>query len=495
MSRGGVTRRFPGVGGSVGAHGAAPYDGTVPSPLTPSRRRARRGWGVTLVLLALAGATGVSGCTGVADPPASSPLTSGSTSTAAAAATSSPEVSAAIADVLRRRAGAVIAGDQSAYAATVADRTAASGRRQLDSYAAARALRVSRLQVGEPVVDLVATEPGTHAAPTPQRTAVTTIEPSASPTSPLRATAQVDVRYRVDDLDRGDRVARLEYDLVRSGAGWQVEAERPVGAGATAPWVAMPALKVRRGDHAVVAGTVPTARLAEHAAVVDRAVPPLREQWPGTPAHVLVLAPSTASEADALLGRPAGSGAAPVAATTEGPTGSAGTATGDRVVLDPTAFGHLTPSGREVVLTHELAHVAVRSTVPGRPAGWLAEGYADHVGYARADVPNRRLVAPLVSAVRAGNGPRELPSAADLQPASGDIEVPYLAGWQAVELVAAEHGEAALRRLVTAGSSTGSDAAAETATDDALASVLGTTRAELTDRWLTRLGHLAADPG
>jgi len=235
--------------------------------------------------------------------------------------------------------------------------------------------------------------------------------------------------------------------------------------------------------------------LAEHAAVVDHAVPPMREQWPGTPPRVLVLAPSTASEADALLGRPAGSGAAPVAATTEGPTGSAGIATGDRVVLDPTAFGHLTPSGREVVLTHELAHVAVRSTVPGRPAGWLAEGYADHVGYARADVPNRRLVAPLVSAVRAGNGPRELPSAADLQPASGDIEVPYLAGWQAVELVAAEHGEAALRRLVTAGSSTGSDAAAETATDDALASVLGTTRAELTDRWLTRLGHLAADPG
>ena len=73
--------------------------------------------------------------------------------------------------------------------------------------------------------------------------------------------------------------------------------------------------------------------------------------------------------------------------------------------------------------------------------------------------------------------------------------MPYLAGWQAVELVAAEHGEAALRRLVTAGSSTGSDAAAEAATDDALASVLGTTRAELTDRWLTRLGHLAADPG
>ena len=445
------------------------------------------------MLFALTGATGFGGCTGSAETPhGSATLAPVSTS---AAATSSPELSGAIADVLRHRAGAVVGGDESAYAATVADRSSASGRRQLDSYAAARALRVSRLEVGEPVVDVVATEPGTHAAPTPQRTAVTTVEPSASPTSPLRATAQVDVRYRVDDLDRGDRVARLEYDLVRSGAGWQVEAERPVGAGATAPWVAMPTLRVRRGEHAVVAGTVPTARLAEHAAVVDRAVPPLREQWTGTPARVLVLAPATAPEADALLGRPAGSGAAPVAATTEGPTGSAGTATGDRVVLDPTAFGRLTPSGREVVLTHELAHVAVRSTVPGRPAAWLAEGYADHVGYARADVSTRRLVAPLVSAIRTGKGPRELPSASDLEPASGDLEVPYLAGWQAVELIAADHGEAALRRLVAAGSSTGSDTDAEAATDRALVSVLGTTRAELTDRWLTRLGHLASTPG
>jgi hypothetical protein len=244
-----------------------------------------------------------------------------------------------------------------------------------------------------------------------------------------------------------------------------------------------------------VAGTVLAERLAEHAAVVDRAVPALREQWSGTPARVLVLAPSTTQEADALLGRTPGSGAAPVGATTEGPTGPAGTATGDRVVLDPTAFDRLTASGRDVVLTHELAHVAVRSTVAGRPAAWLAEGYADHVGYARADVSTRRLVAPLVAALRTGHGPRELPSASDLQPAGGDLEVPYLAAWQAVELIVAEHGEAALRRLVTAGASTGSDADAEAATDRALASVLGTTRAALTDRWLTRLGHLATGSG
>ncbi len=435
------------------------------------------GWGVALAVLALAGAAGLAGCTGTGRRAGrATRLQRRRRRRHRPRPTSSTEVDdsglrpAAVAGPPR-----VVAGDEPAYAATVADRSAAAGRRQLDAFAAARALRVSRLEVGEPVVD--------------RRTG-----PSTGTTGPSRATAQVDVRYRVDDLDRGDRVARLEYDLVRSDAGWQVEAERPVGAGATAPWVAMPTLRVRRGEHAVVAGTVPSRRLAEHAAVVDRAVPTLRKQWTGTPSRVLVLAPSTSQEADALLGRTE-SGAAPVAATTEGPLGDAGTATGDRVVLDPTAFGRLTASGRDVVLTHELAHVAVRSTVPGRPAGWLAEGYADHVGYARADVSTARLVAPLVGAIRTGHGPRRLPTASDLQPTSGDIEVPYLAAWQAVELIARDHGEAALRRLVTAGASTGSDADAEAATDAALVSVLHTTRAELTDRWLTRLGRLATNPG
>ena len=373
----------------------------------PSRRRARRGWGVALVLLALAGATGVSGCTGFEDPPGSSPLTLGvDLDRGGRGDLVRPAAGAAIAEVLRRRAGAVVGGDESAYAATVADRTAASGRRQLDSYAAARALRVSRLEVGEPVVDLVATEPGTHAAPTPQRTAVTTTEPSASPTSPLRATAQVDVRYRVDDLDRGDRVARLEYDLVRSGAGWQVEAERPVGAGATLPWVAMPTLKVRRGDHAVVAGTVPTARLAEHAAVVDRAVPALRAQWPGTPARVLVLAPSTAPEADALLGRSGG---------VRRRTGGGHDRGADRVRRHrdrrprrARPHGVRSAHGERA---RRRAHATSWPTsrcgprCPGaRPPG-SPRGTPTTSGTPGPTSRTGRLVAPLVSAIRAGNGP------------------------------------------------------------------------------------------
>ena len=148
--------------------------------------------------------------------------------------------------------------------------------------------------------------------------------------------------------------------------------------------VAMPTLRVRRGEHAVVAGTAPTTRLAEHVAVVDRRPSRPGQQWHGTPERVLVLAPATAAEADALLGRAPGSGPRRWPPPPRGPVGPGGTATGDRVVLDPAAFGRLTASGRESCSptswpTWPCGHRA------GRPAGWLTEGYADHVGYACAD--------------------------------------------------------------------------------------------------------------
>ncbi len=252
----------------------------------------------------------------------------------------------------------------------------------------------------------------------------------------------------------------------------------------------MPGLAVRRTPHAVVAGTAGPSALEAAARTVDRSLPALRAPWPQAPERVLVLVPDTVAEADALLGR-ASPTVGEVGATTDGPVGADGLATGDQVVLDPQARRRLTPSGRDVVLTHELAHVAVRATVPGSAPTWLAEGYADHVGYARADVPVAALLAPLVAAVRDGSAPHDLPSAASLDPAVGDIEVGYLAGWQAAELVVERQGEAGLRRLLRRCSVTGPQEAADRACDAAMPEVLGTDRAGLTRAWRQRLADLA----
>jgi hypothetical protein len=416
-------------------------------------------------------ALAISGCGALGAGPQASPAPPGTvttsahgTSPAAGAptdgSTSATAVAHALEDLLRRREQAVLADDPDAFVATVADPSSPSGARQLAALRSAHDLRLSRL-------------------------AHDVVPPVADPAS------GVDVRlhYRVAGIDRADRTTTVRYRLARGHDGWLVAAEEPAGTDAAAAWLAMPGMRVARGGRAVVAGSVEDDVLAEAVATADAVLPGLDRSWSGTPGTVLVLVPDTPDQAAALLGRSTPVVGA-VAATTEGPVAADGLATGDVVVLDPGARRRLTPTGREVVLTHELAHVAVRATLPGTTTPWVSEGYADHVGYARADLPVADLAAPLARAVAEGTAPRSLPGAADLDPAQHDITVGYLAAWQAVELVAAEHGEAAVHGLVRACTVRGDAAAAERACDAAMPRVLGLSRDALTREWRRRLDAL-----
>jgi hypothetical protein len=395
--------------------------------------------------------------------PATRPATGGpaATVTGGGASGDPAEVADALDRLLRRREAALLAGDRRAFVATVDRPTSAEGLRQLAAFGSARDLRLARL--GHDPVPGVA-------------------DPAAG--------VVVGIHYRVEGVDRADRTTTVRYRLARSADGWRVSAEEPVGPAAGAPWLAVPGMRVERGRRAVVAGSADDGALAEAVAVVDRVLPTLDAAWSGTPRRVLVLVPRTEAEAAALLG-PGRTGGGRVAATTEGPLDPAGPATGDRVVLDPDAGRRLTPTGREVVLAHELAHVAVRATLAGSAPAWLTEGYADHVGYALADLPVRELAAPLVRAVRESGPPSALPTSADLDPSRPDLEVGYLAAWQAVELVVQERGEAALRALVRACTVPGSAPVVEAACDRAVPRVIGRSRSELTREWRQRLAALA----
>ncbi len=434
----------------------------MPRRPTSRPRRARVvAAAVTAASLPLLGA-----CAEVGAPPSTSgdgPASTTSTASTPLPTATGPDPSAvatAVDALLARRDAALAAADAGAFAATVADPTTPEGRRQVASFRAARALRATRV---------------THDV----------VPPVDDPTA-----VDVTLRYRVAGVDRADRTATVRYVVERAGSGWRIVSEAPTGADAAPPWLAMPGLAVRRGEHAVVAGTAGDDALREAVATVDRALPPLRAVWSGTPRSTLVLVPDTGPEADALRGAP-GPAVGTVAATTDGPTAADGLATGDRVVLDPDARRRLTATGRDVVLTHELVHVAVRATRPGTAPVWLAEGYADHVGYARAGLPQRTLAAPLLAAVRDGTAPTALPGAGDLDPAVTDIEVGYLASWQAAETVVDVAGESGLRALVRACTGPGGEDAAQQRCDAAMPRVLGLDRAALTRRWQQRLTALA----
>lgn len=265
-------------------------------------------------------------------------------------------------------------------------------------------------------------------------------------------------------------------------------ASPPAGAEPTTP---LEGARTVQGRASTVTGTVDEATLTAYAAMADRAVAEVSARWGRSwPRRVTVVAPGDATAFREQVGR--ADDLSQVAAVTDGPVGPDGRATGDRIVLNPDAFARLTPEGRQFVLTHESTHVAVRSSLPGAPPLWLAEGYADHVGYAASDRRVTELAAPLLARVAEGAGPTRLPTQADFDPSRGEIAPSYLASWLAVELIARRHGEPRLRQFYEASTVAGSPAQADTAMDRAFRDVLGTGRAEFTKAWLSDLNRLAA---
>ncbi|MFC5754841.1 hypothetical protein ACFPZN_55295, partial [Actinomadura rugatobispora] len=147
----------------------------------------------------------------------------------------------------------------------------------------------------------------------------------------------------------------------------------------------------------------------------------------------------------------------------------------DRIVIAPGVFGRLNDLGRDVVLTHELTHVATGGARDGRTPLWLIEGFADHVGYHGRDVAVRSAARELAREVAAGRLPAALPGRAAFDGASGRLSQSYQEAWLACRMIAERYGEARLVRLYrTAGRRS------ETA---ALREVLGVSPARFTAGW------------
>ncbi|GAA4141329.1 hypothetical protein [Actinomadura keratinilytica] len=237
------------------------------------------------------------------------------------------------------------------------------------------------------------------------------------------------------------------------------------------------ALTVVRGDHTLVVGDGP--RLREIARRLDAAVPVVSGVV-GTGGdgagrgrrRTVALVPADARLASALAGPSQDldriAAVATVAPTAEGPGA-------DRVVVSPAAFARLNELGRDVVLTHELTHVATGGARDGRTPLWLIEGLADYVGYLRADVSVRSAARELRADVAAGRLPDGLPGRADFDGSSPRLSQSYQEAWLACRMIAERYGEATLVRLYRA--------AGRMPEDTALRETLGVDRDRLTALW------------
>ncbi len=172
--------------------------------------------------------------------------------------------------------------------------------------------------------------------------------------------------------------------------------------------------------------------------------------------------------------------------TTLGTT-AAGEGGAARVWLNTPLMGSLSGVGREIVLRHEVLHVATRATSTDATPLWLEEGLAELVGYRGSGVTLRTAVADLVKVVRAGRAPDDLPGAADFS--EGSVAVAYESAHVAAALLEENYGlEGLLRvyRLAVLGSGS-----AEENVDSALREVTGNGLAEFTEAWRGRVAALS----
>ncbi|MEU9557625.1 hypothetical protein [Streptomyces fumanus] len=297
-----------------------------------------------------------------------------------------------------------------------------------------------------------------------------------------RATADVQLGYRLAGHDRGAVTAARTLRLARRAGQWYVTSERPAERSGQQPWD-QGTVHVVRGRHSLVLGVGRSdAALRGFAALADRAVPAVSDAWDGAWAgRLVILVPRSLEDMAGLLGSPASSYRG-IAAVTTGETGGAADAPADRIIVNPEAFGVLGSLGKQVVLTHEAAHVATRAHTGAATPLWLSEGYADWVGYRGSARTPAQAAPELARAVAEGRLPGALPDDDDFG-FTGDADElarAYESGWTACRLIAGRWGEARLGAFYRA---VGAHERRAGAVEDALAEVLGTTPEEFTERW------------
>lgn len=303
--------------------------------------------------------------------------------------------------------------------------------------------------------------------------------PSAADARAGHFTAQAIVQYRlrVDGVRvgrRADATFRLE------GGEWKLIRVLPSGLDL---WDHEP-VQTLRDRHVLVIGPDGDPRLAALADAADRARSDVARFWSSAwPATAVVVLPSRADLLDPLLGNASGSDQVAVTRWESGLDGPI-----IRVLVNPTYYDRMPPLAREIVLRHEITHVAQDALPQGGTPSWLAEGLAEYVGYRRTGVPREFIAAKLFEQVRAGSAADELPADSDFSFSRSQTErrLAYESGWSFCQMLADRYGEDVLVPFyVAVAKGNGSE---EDRLDDAAEEVTGTSFDELVSQWRSWLG-------
>jgi hypothetical protein len=260
----------------------------------------------------------------------------------------------------------------------------------------------------------------------------------------------VRVRFALRGYDDGATTQAQHLTFVQRGTRWYLASDTDFDAqgkrSARGLWDFGPVVAVRTSRVLVLGHPTSVNLMHGILRAADAAVPRVSEVWPDWSGKVVVLVPDSAGELRRMVGH--GGDLAKIAAVASADAGiDGGPPAGERVVVNPGPFRSLSDFGRQVVLQHEITHVATRDVTSGSTPYWLAEGFADYVGYRDSGATARSAARELAAEVARGRVPSALPTVADFAGDNPRLAQAYEMSWLATRLLAERLGRAGLARF------------------------------------------------
>lgn len=300
---------------------------------------------------------------------------------------------------------------------------------------------------------------------------------------------QISLKYALRGVDRIPTSHDLWWTFVRSGGRVVVAADDALaqagGASWKGPWDFGP-LEVVAGPHSLVLGHADSSgSLRTIAATVEAAIPAVTAVWGSDWSRdVAVTVPSSAAEFTADVGASSQATTAVAAvAVSDGQQPQSGIVFGQRLVVNPGALTKLSAVGRQIIVRHEVTHLASAQSTTAATPRWLAEGFADYVGNLGSGQSVGTAAAELRTDVRRHTVPKALPDDASFDGVSAAQA--YEGSWLACRLIAARIGQSGLVRFYRSVGASGLGTDASIAT--ALRGLLHESTARFTSQWRSYL--------
>jgi hypothetical protein len=411
------------------AWGRPPAPPTWGEPPSPPRNRRRVHWILaglaSLLVVALVAAVLV---VRPAAPAGSSGLPPRAAGPARPAAPARPDPRTDLPKLLAKRAKAIVVDDRTAFMSTVDKRQKAWYREQSTQFARMRTVPFSAFSYR--IVELRA------GSGLKRRYHADQVYLS-----------QVEARYRFTGQDASPVLTSHSFTFVHIPAGWRVAGKgdkRLQAHDDVEIWDTGQIRTLRSARTLIVHHPGEEALARGVLTVADRAYAQVGAAWTGKWEHkAVILIPRDQDEAEELVGARDLSRVAAVAASSI-ESDESGRVLGNRIVVNTTnVLGYRNPE-LQVVITHEMTHVATRTLRIGVPL-LLVEGFADWAALMPVKLPFAVTRAALVQEVRSGRFDGTLPG--DREFRGSRAGVAYDEGSAFCLWVARTYGAAKLRAL------------------------------------------------